>query len=89
MKTIIIDKENQLEEINWEIPMVVKHKNSELIIITNGYHDDDEFHGTVLYNYDAINNNDDCEHIIGYFSREWFKEGFKKITEPLTIKFLP
>lgn len=76
MKTEIVKTEEK--EINWDKVQLVKNNN--LIVLTNGFHDDDTFKGTAIIS--------DGNWYSGEFY-EWDKKDFALITEIITIKFIP
>lgn len=80
MKTEIVST-HEVKKIDWSIPMVVKHEDSELHLLTNGVYYGNEFTGIVI-----IKNN---LYDVGYKSSDWSIIRFTPINEPITIKFIP
>ena len=68
-------------ETDWDERLLVKHKDNNLTVLTNGDHRQETFFGTVLIPYQTWEIGDNIGGL--------FKEDFEKITEPLTIKFIP
>ena len=79
MKVTILSKEMN-KEIDWDKNNILVHKElSDFIVLANGEHDDDEFHGTII-NYEDPS-------YIGAFDTELLKSSFKLPNNPITITF--
>lgn len=77
MKTEIIKAEHGVD-----YSKVVLVKNDlNIIILTNGQHADECFSGMVIFSEEQAD--------IGFYHTNWLKSNFTKITEPITIKFIP
>ena len=68
-------------KIDWDEVNLLKCKTDSFIVLTNGVHDSDHFSGVVL--------SSSAKWSIGYQSGLWDKSYFEKVTEQLTIKFIP
>jgi hypothetical protein len=80
MKTQIITETEQVTEIDWSKPMLVRTSDG-LVILNSGIHETHSFQGCVI--------NGNAMHRVGYINNYWSKQDFTPITAPVTIKFIP
>jgi hypothetical protein len=81
MKTEIIGESTQEKEIDWSKVLILKSKDNSIIVLTNGKHDfSGLFDATVLLSTDT-------NFKIGDYLQNCWKESYKVIQNPITIKF--
>jgi GH43 family beta-xylosidase len=79
MRAEIVQFEVEKNEIDWKISQLLISEDNT-IILTNGQWNITFFSGTVLVSK---------HYCTGYYATTWEKNDFSKVTDSLTIKFIP
>jgi hypothetical protein len=72
VKSMLVGNEQPTPPFNWDVPRLYSNQEGDKVILSTGYHDNNTFSGTVIFNTQKENS----KHSLGYFSHKWDKSSF-------------